>query len=458
VANTRDAASSIQGSTVADLRQAWKLPIKAKDSLLGRYLATPVVADGVAYSQDQDADVQAIDISTGRVLWEKKYGADAHGPNGVIVAQGRVFGATPSKAFALDATTGRQIWATTLIRNPREEIRMPPGYRGGLVYYATSPVRYVGGEVGVLWALDARTGRRVWHFDTVPRSLWGNPDLNSGGGTNFAPAFDAEGAMYIGTGPPGPLPGTKRHPWGSSRPGPNLYTDSVVKLDARTGKLDWYYQLTPHTLCNWYVNAPVLIRSGGRDLVIAASLSGVVVALDRETGKLVWRRSVGKHNGHDNDGLLAMRGEYEKLSLPMTVYPGRYGGVLGQISTDEKTIFVPVVNGATRLTSQSDAVEVGSLTGEFVALDAASGKVKWIKRLRAQPYGAASVTNDVVFLPTFDDTLHAFNKEDGRELWRQRLPANVNGGLAISGSTILVPAGVASKPGAAALLAFRLPG
>ena len=90
-----------------------------------------------------------------------------------------------------------------------------------------------------------------------------------------------------------------------SRPAPDLYTGSVVKLDAKTGKLRWHHQVTPHALCNWDMGSTVLAQAGGRDLVIASGLAGIVVALDRRTGKPVWKRVVGRHNGHDNDGLHA---------------------------------------------------------------------------------------------------------------------------------------------------------
>lgn len=421
-------------------------------------MATPVVEGGIVYSEDQDSRVQAIDLESGAVLWERAYEESADGPNGVIVVGDRVYGATPTKAFALRAGTGKQLWAKSLSRNSREQIIMAPGYRDGLVYFSTSPARYKGNEVGVLWALDARTGRRVWHFDTVPRSLWGRPEINFGGGLSYAPAFDRAGAMYVGVGNAGPIPGVERQPWGSSRPGPNLYSDSVVKLDAETGKVDWHYQVTPHGLCNWDVGAPVLVHPGGRDLVVAASLSGFVVGLDRDSGKLLWRRAVGRHNGHDNDGTLAMRGEYASLQTPMTVYPGKFGGVLGQISSDGKSVFVPVANGATGLTSQTNAVQVGAATGELVALDAATGRVEWSKRFPKPLYGATTVTNDVVFATSFDKSLFAFDAADGDELWSQSLPASVNGGVTVSGGMVLVPAGYGPEGGSPELVAYGLPG
>ncbi len=456
-ANTRHATGSIRGATVSDLELSWTLPITAQPGEFGSYSASPVVADGIVYSQDQDSDVQAIELESGEVLWEKSYESPAEGPNGVVVANGRVYGATATDAFALSQKTGKEVWSVTLVRNSSEQIDMAPGYHGGRVYVSTAPADTAGGEIGVLWALDGATGGREWRFNTVPEDLWGHPDVNYGGGLSYAPAFDARGSMYFGVGNPGPIPGTERHPWGSSRPGPNLYTNSVVKLDAETGKLKWYHQVTPHGLCDWDVGPPVLARAGGRDVVIAAGRSGVVIALDRQTGKPIWRRSVGIHNGHDDDGILAMRGEYSRLKTPMTVYPGRMGGVFAPLAVGGSTVFVPVVNGATWLGDQIDARQAGPFRGELVALDLLTGRVKWKRKFAAPLFGAPTAVNDLVFATTFDGTIYAFDGSDGREMWRDSLPASINAGLSISGDALLAPAGfVAGEEQVPAMLAYRL--
>lgn len=457
VANTRHATGSIRGATVSDLELSWTVPITAQPGEFGSYSASPVVADGIAYSQDQDSNVQAIELESGEVLWEKSYESPADGPNGVVVANGRVYGATAADAFALNQETGKEIWSVTLARDDSEQIDMAPGYHGGRVYVSTAPADVAGGEVGVLWALDGATGKKEWRFNTVPENLWGKPDLNYGGGLSYAPAFDGRGSMYFGVGNPGPIPGTESQPWGSSRPGPNLYTNSVVKLDAETGKLKWYYQVTPHGLCDWDIGPPVLASSGGRNLVIAAGKSGAVVALDRSTGRLIWERSVGIHNGHDDDGILAMRGEYSRLKTPMTVYPGRMGGVFAPIAVSGSTVFVPVVNGATWLGNQIDAKQAGPFRGELVALDLASGKVKWKLKFPSPLFGAPTAVNNLVFATTFDGTIYAFDGSDGRQVWRDSLPASTNAGLAISGDALLAPAGfVAGEGQVPEILAYRL--
>ena len=387
------------------------------------------------------------------------------GPNGLVVQDGMVFGATSTAAFALDQETGKQAWTVTLIRNEKEGIDMAPGYNDGTVYVSTVPVNvgefYGPGGVGILWALDGKTGKKLWHFDTVPKGLWGKPEVNSGGGLWYPPAFDDKGSMYFGVGNPGPFPGTEDEPWGSSRPGPNLYSDSMVKMDAKTGKMDWYYQVTPHALYDWdFQNPPILVKAGGRELVLGAGKSGFVIAFDAKSGKPVWKRAVGKHNGHDDDGLLAMRGETSKLKLPMLVYPGSLGGVIAPMASDGKSVYVPVINAPLEVTSQTEREEPGPLYGELIALDVKNGALQWKHEFAtAPPYGFTTVANDLVFATTSDGKVHAFETGSGRLTWQAELPAGTNSGVAIEGDTLIAPAGLASAEGQTPqIVAYRLGG
>lgn len=455
-ANSRRTDGPIHAGSVGDLEAAWTVPLASGSGTEGS-AAVPVAAAGVAYLQDFESNVQAFDLAGGEVLWEKEYGSELARRNGVVVAEGRVYGSNGQGAFALDRQTGEEIWSVRLVEDDFSQVSMAPGYRDGLVYFSTVPAAANGGEVGVLWALDARSGRKVWSFDTVPRGLWGDPDVNFGGGVMAPPAFDDAGSMYFGVAGPGPVPGTLRYPWGSSRPGPNLYTGSVVKLDAKTGKLQWYYQVTPHAICNWHMTSTVLAKAGGRDLVIGSGLAGIVVALDRRTGELVWKRAVGRHNGHDEDGLHAMRGEYSKLKTPMTVYPGALGGVYGSPSTNGKTIFLPVVNLAYRLFSQSQATPGGPISGELVALDVATGDLEWKLAFSSPPVGATTVVNDLVLTTTLDGTVHALGTERGGTIWTSQLPAGTNAGVTVSGGTLLAPASAPTERGEPAIVAYRLP-
>jgi glucose dehydrogenase len=462
--NTRNVRGPIDTSNVKQLESAWTVPIKGESSF-GSYAASPVVSGGVVYSQDLASNVEAIELESGDVIWRQAYEQPSLGPNGVAVADGRVYGTTPTAAFALDQETGKQLWTVTLTRNEKEGIDMAPGFNDGTVYVSTVPTNagslYAGEGVGILWALDAKTGKKLWKFNTVPNDLWGNPKVNSGGGLWYTPTFDEKGFIYFGVGNPAPFPGTPQDPFGSSRPGPNLYTNSIVKLDAKTGKKEWHFQLTPHDIYDWDLQGPpILVESKGRELVLAAGKVGFVVALDRKSGKLIWKRAVGIHNGHDEDNLYAMNGEYSKIKTG-TVYPGVLGGVIAPMSTDGSTVFAPVVNSPASLVSGSETGEGGgSSGGELVALDVATGAVKWKHEFANAPaYGSTTVTNDLVFATTFDGKVHAFDTKSGRLAWQVTLPAGTNSGVMVSGDTVIAPAGLASVEGQTPqIVAYRLGG
>ncbi|MBK5219841.1 MAG: PQQ-binding-like beta-propeller repeat protein [Thermoleophilia bacterium] len=463
-ANSRYVGGPINRSNATSLEVAWKLPLTAQSSF-GSYASTPVIAKGVIYSQDLESNVQAIDLESGEVHWTKRYDEPDQGPNGIVVAGGSVFGATASAAFALDQETGVEIWSTPLLKSPsKEAIDIAPGYHDGLVYVSTVPVtvdsQYPGGGVGVLWALDAKTGKKVWHFNTVPPSLWGDKEVNAGGGLWYPPSFDDKGFMYFGTGNPAPFPGTPEDPWGKSRPGPNLYTNSMVKLDATTGKMEWYYQQTPHDLYDWdFQDPPILTSAKGRELAIGAGKSGIVVAVDAKTGRPVWKRPVGDHNGRDDDGLLAMRGEYSKLKDGI-VAPGYLGGVIAPMAANKTTVFVPVVNSPITVSKGVEIGEAGTgSTGELVAIDLASGKIIWNAEFETPAYGAPTAVNDLVFATSFEGVVHALDAKTGGEVWQGSLPAGTNSGVMVSGDTLVAAAGLPLAEGQRAqIVAYKLGG
>ena len=324
------------------------MPIEAA---YGRYATTPVVVNGVVYTQDLESNVMAIELATGKVLWRHTYSSTNGGPDGVNVVNGTVYAATNHAAVALSAATGRQLWSRTLIGNNREGIDMAPGYNHGTVYVLTVPVNptvgeYLGGAKATLWALNARTGMPEWSWDEV-QDLWGKPGINSGGGLWDPPSFDAQGNLYLGVANPGPLGGARGYPWGTSRPGPDLYTDSVVKLSPQ-GKLLWYYQLTPHDLFDWDLqNSPVLTTAHGQPVVVDGGKAGILIELNAHTGKLLWSLPVGVHNGHDHDGLLTENARpTSHLPLParFCLEPGAFGGIESQLATNGTTTFAAVNN------------------------------------------------------------------------------------------------------------------
>jgi alcohol dehydrogenase (cytochrome c) len=475
--NTRDVASPINSANVSRLGVAWTVPISsASDSAgtAGDYAATPVVVGGVVYTQDLDSDVMAISLATGKVLWTHDYNSPNGGPDGVNVVGGTVYAATASAAVALQASTGRQLWSRTLIRSDHEGIDMAPGYNHGTVYVSTVPVNvanagYTGGGQAVLWALDARTGAPRWSWDEV-QNLWGNPAINSGGGQWDPPSFDRQGNLYIGVSNPGPLGGAPGYPWGTSRPGPDLYTDSVVKLSPQ-GKLLWYYQLTPHDLYDWDLqNSPMLTTAGGQQVVVDGGKGGIMIELSARTGKLLWKRPVGEHNGHDNDGL---RTEFltpaQAFMLPAqtTVAPGGLGGIESQLATNGRDAFAAVVNFPFTELNQSGPYfpstaafdeAIAAATGEMVAVSQATGRVEWDVKLPSAPYGgAATVTNNVVFTTTLKGYLYAFNAATGAVLLKTPLSAWSNAPVAVDGDYVIVGAGlVAASTQQPLIIAYKL--
>jgi len=448
-ASTREAKGEINRGNAADLEVAWTLPSQAQ-STYGAYAASPVIANGVIYMQDLESTVQAISLDSGEVQWTYKSESATQGPNGVVVADGKVFGATASEVFALDQETGKELWSEQIAESPLA-IDMAPGYSDGLVYVSTVPVNvnseYQGGGVGTLYALDGETGKEAWKWDTVPKSLWGNKKLNAGGGLWYPPSFDEKGSMYFGTGNPVPYPGTPSEPFGSSRPGPNLWTNSLVKMNAKSGKLEWYHQQTPHDLYDWdFQNSPILTKAGGREVAIGSGKNGIVTAVDVKTGKPVWSTPVGEHNGHDEDGLLAMKGQSSKIKKG-EILPGNLGGVISPPAANSTTVFLPIVNHAIEVTPSQTLGESGGLEGGMVALDIKTGKVKWEETYPSAAFGSPVVINDVVFFTTFDGTVHGLDVESGGELWTASLPAGSNSAVSASGDTLVVPAGIATAEG-----------
>ena len=159
---------------------------------------------------------------------------------------------------------------------------MAPGVFDGTVYISTVPGNaksfYKGNGAGVLWALDADTGKAKWKFWTVPENLWStaHTDINSGGGLWHPPAFDSNGDVYIDVANPAPWPGTNEFPWGSSRPGPNPHTNTLLKLNREDGKIIWERQVLPHDVFDWDLQLPpILAKDGSRDLVLAAGQTGL---------------------------------------------------------------------------------------------------------------------------------------------------------------------------------------
>ena len=275
----RAVGSSIDADNVELLEPVWSA------EFAGPLSTVPIVADGVVYAQTGNGAVHAIDADSGATRWTSAPTGFNIGPFGAAVADGRVFAVYGSTGvIALDAETGDEIWVAEITATPTTGIDIQPVVHDGLVFVSTVPVSiggiYVGGDRGVLHALDAGTGEVVWTFDTVlGDDLWGNPEVNSGGGAWYPPAVDVErGLVYWGVANPAPFPGTAEFPNGTSRPGPNLYTNSAVALELATGELVWYHQVIPHDIFDRdLVHTMLVDLADGTDLVVTTGKGGTVV-------------------------------------------------------------------------------------------------------------------------------------------------------------------------------------
>jgi outer membrane protein assembly factor BamB len=450
ITNHRAAAnSSISSSNVAKLEVAWSFPVKASGAF-GGMSCTPIVAGKNVYVQDILSNVFALDRNTGQVVWEKEYNATCEGPSGVTIGYGMIYGSTGDnrEVFALDAATGKEVWRTILSGNTRDGIDMAPAVYNGVVYVSTVPGNsksfYDGGARGVLFALDASSGQILWQFYTTDADLWGNPSVNSGGGSWYPPAVDADGNLFFDIANPAPFEATKINGTpvadGSTRPGPNLYTDCMVKL-APNGALQWYYAANPHDLQDHDLQqSPVLVKidNNGQPYTVAIGSGklGKVIAVETTTGNLVWDLKVGQHNQWDDT-------QWFPPGQTVTAQPAVLGGVESPIAYQDGTIYVPVFNGSTTWTSKGldlSGLNLAESTGELIAIDVTNGTVKWDAKQPAGNVSGATVAGDVVFAGALDGIVRAYNAKDGSLLWSYQTGAGLNAPFAVAGDLLVVPA------------------
>lgn len=445
--------SPINSTTIDGLTEAWRVELPGAGAY-GNAASGPVIVGDTVVVQDLTSTVRAIDLRTGAVRWTRPYELFSIGPNGPAVGYGRVYVAKGTKEIAaLDLETGAEVWTRNLTTTPTQGIDIQPQVFGGMVYASTVPIslegQYTGGDRGMLYA-DAATGDTRWSFDTVKgEDLWGDATVNSGGGAWYTPTVDVDtGTIYWGIANPAPFPGIEGRPNGSSRPGPNLYTDSVVALDAATGALRWYHQAVEHDLFDRDLVHTMLVRVADHDVVIGTGKLGRVLGLDPASGDLLWDTDVGVHH---NDELLELTG-------PTEVLPGTFGGVLTPPAAADGVVYVAVINAPSTLEPDKPSYigsDLGKRPGNVVAVSASDGAVLWSVDIAGDPLGGTTVLGDLVLTATADGLLIALDRATGRQVWTHQAPGGLNGWPAASGDVLVWPIGLASP---AMLVGFKAPG
>ncbi|MGH9307907.1 MAG: PQQ-binding-like beta-propeller repeat protein [Vicinamibacterales bacterium] len=291
--NRYTALTQIDKENVGRLAPAWVFPIPGG----GSSQATPVVVGGIMYISHPN-ECFAIDAGTGRQIWRYQRPRSrvtmGHANRGVGVAGDRVFMVTDNAhVLALNRYTGELLWDTRLDDwRKNYSATVAPLPAGSLVISGVTGGEH--GANGFVAAHDQETGKEVWRFWSVPKrgepgsETWGGKDIDHGGApTWFTGSYDPElDLVYWPTGNP-----AKEYN-GDDRPGDNLYSDSILALDRKTGALEWYYQFTPHDLWDWdATQTSVLIdapwQGKPRKLMLHANRNGFFYVFDRRDGTLL---------------------------------------------------------------------------------------------------------------------------------------------------------------------------
>ncbi|MGO9077661.1 MAG: PQQ-binding-like beta-propeller repeat protein [Streptosporangiaceae bacterium] len=209
----------------------------------------------------------------------------------------------------------------------------------------------------------------------------------------------------------------------------------------------------------------MLTTAHGQPVVIDGGKAGILIELNAQTGKLLWKLPVGVHRGPGDAGLItenATPASPVPLPARFDLEPGVFGGVESQLATNGSTTFAAVNNLAVPMsvkgvTESSKAFEasIPKATGEMIAVNQDTGKIAWDDKLPSSPYGAAAVTNNVVFTTTYSGHLYAFNATTGTVLLNTKLSAGSNAPVAIDGDYVITGAAVPLS-GQALIIAYKL--
>lgn len=458
---------------------------------------TPIVADGVMYITATANNVYALDARTGRQIWRYRRvlpdllrACCGLVNRGLAILGDRLYlGTLDAHLVALDRKTGAVIFDVQ-VEEPKNgySITMAP-----IVVKNAVILGVAGGDHatrGFIDAYDVKDGKRLWRFYTIPAEGEPNSDswpgvepmMRGGGGAWVTGSYDPSlNLVYFGTANPNP------DYFGDDRKGDNLYTCSLVALDADTGKLKWHFQFTPHDVHDWdSAHVPVLgdVEIGGqmRKVVMVANRNGFFYVIDRVTGKFILGKPFVANAA--NWAKLSPEGRpivIDDIGTPEKCLPDNRGGTLFQppsydpvrklffvTGRDTCATYAPVKPTTIRLGAQNASggpkrVPGGVQYSALRAIDPRTGDIKWEHRFTNYPSdialddsgGAMTLATGVVFAGENEGYLNAFDSNTGKLLWRFQTGAAIWGAPPITymldgRQWVVVPSGVT-------LTAFALP-
>jgi alcohol dehydrogenase (cytochrome c) len=448
--------TKINDQNVKALSLAWMYQLPRNgDAPGGRLAGTPVLVNGIMYITSPDK-VWALDARTGHQLWAYTWtskGGIHLGNRGVAISGNSLYFETPDcNLVSLNLADGKKLWNKPICDLDQ-------------MYYASMAPVVIKNHVitgvsgddldrpGFLEAHDPETGELQWHWSVVPNpgepgsETWPNADAmaHGGGMTWISPTYDPDlNLLYVGTGNPQPVMAAKK------REGANLFTESIVALNADTGKLVWYFQPSPHDTHDWdAVETPVLfdgeMDGKPRKLLAQASRNGWFFVLDRETGKNYVSAPFVKTNwtkGLDAKGQPIPNPAKEPQIAGTLVAPNAEGGVNWPPPTYSPATGLFYVN-ATRsyaiyyIFDDSDKPEgwgghdLGTWDESMLqALDYRTGKIKWSHKWETPGIdgGLLSTAGNLVFAGDPSNNLVALNATTGEPLWHANLGSPVSNG------------------------------
>jgi len=463
--------TQIDPANARDLTLKWVFQSRSLD----KHEVTPLVVDGIMYTVQSPNDVIALDATTGKTIWQyaHKPAEGTRNPccgnltRGLAILGDKLFlAALDSKMIALDAKTGHELWSTQ-IADYKQQYAMTVA---PIVVKDKVIAGVAGGEHGVrgfLAAYDANTGKEVWRFNTVPGpgepgyETWlgkdGKPNdsyLHGGAPIWVTGSYDpATNLTMWGTGNAGPDYN------GDNRAGDNLYSSSVIALDADSGKLKWYYQFSPHDEFDWdATQTPVLadidFRGAPRKVMMWANRNGVFYVLDRTTGQFLSGASFTKTNWYTN---------FDEKGRPMRtpgivpteagtlVYPGNQGGTNWynpSFSPVTGLFYIPAWENSSSMYRKNEAPpefeEGKSFTGggpgrggggddvfsSIIAMDPKTSQRKWTFKLSAPSTegGVLTTASNLLFAGDAMGQFVALDARDGKLLWETNLGPSVSAG------------------------------